>query len=703
MGKKTVCAILLWSLLTLTLCGCGETPGRGGSDENRVILGSNTALTGDFRWPGFGSSSAGAADQDVNRLITGYAVMETDRNGAYVWNETAVRSHSERETEEGNLEITVEIFPNLRFSDGTEVKAVHYLAYLLAFSSPVSEEASHTGRAGQAFVGFEEFRLYNGANGGQSVGEGAAAKIADPCFAGLRLLGDYRFSMTVDGGRGYYPYYYANTYGAVTPYDLRLTLGEGVEVRDDGEGAYLTAPFYERTADGAFSRASHLRRARYDWQIYPVSGAYTVSEWNEGSGEAILRRNPCFAGNFEGQTPSVETVVYTRIVAETQLDRLRSGAVDILSGISGGEDTRAALNLLDSSHGKFRESHYQRAGYGKLQFECDFGPTMFPSVRRAVAYVLNTDEFCSAYTGGYGTIVYGPYSPDFSMWQAISEEIELTDYAFSVENARRELVDGGWIYNADGTPYSGAGVRYKKLTPAEAETCDGVNKTYRSVANTDGVTYRTELVNGSYYLPCVINYFGTADNPVTDLLVSRLIGSQTLRDVGMVVRHTVGEWTPMLGEIYRESSYGYGGTPTYGMFNLATGWSNAVYDDSFRWSHDPAWFGNSANKLYDEYDKAFPYYNAQGKHLPMSFEEAMEASGGRLGMDYLSMAMVYDARTEQEYNQWWGAYLQRWNQLLPDIPLYSNYYFDIYSSRLQNFDTGPFWSAVDALLYCTVV
>ena len=263
MRKKITCVALAVGLLLLSLNGCarGQESVRGG--ENQVIIGSNTALTGDFRWPGFGSSSAGAADGDVNRLITGYSVMETDREGTYVWNETVVRSHEERETEAGDLEITVEIHPALRFSDGTEVKAAHYLAYLLAFSSPVAEEASHTGRAGQAFVGFEEFRRYNGTNHGQS----AEGKRVNRCFAGLRLLGDYRFSMTVDHERGYYPYYYANTYGAVTPYDLALVLGEGVDVRDDGQGAYLTDAFYEKASDGAFQKAAHLRRARYDWQL----------------------------------------------------------------------------------------------------------------------------------------------------------------------------------------------------------------------------------------------------------------------------------------------------------------------------------------------------------------------------------------------------------------------------------------------------
>jgi peptide/nickel transport system substrate-binding protein len=45
---------------------------------------------------------------------------------------------------------------------------------------------------------------------------------------------------------------------------------------------------------------------------------------------------------------------------------------------------------------------------------------MFASVRQAIAYVLNTSEFAQAFTGGYGTVVYGPYSPDFDMWAAVA-------------------------------------------------------------------------------------------------------------------------------------------------------------------------------------------------------------------------------------------------------------------------------------------
>ena len=47
-----------------------------------------------------------------------------------------------------------------------------------------------------------------------------------------------------------------------------------------------------------------------------------------------------------------------------------------------------------------------------------------------------------------------------------------------------------------------------------------------------------------------------------------------------------------------------------------------------------------------------------------------------LGMDFLSMAMVYNCApageyetAEDAYTQWWKLYIQRWNWLAPEVPL----------------------------------
>ena len=336
---------------------------------------------------------------------------------------------------------------------------------------------------------------------------------------------------------------------------------------------------------------------------------------------------------------------------------------------------------------------------------------MFAEVRQAVAYVLNRQDFMQNFTGGYGVVIDGPYSPDFTVWKAVKDSIKLTDYSYAPAKAQKVLEDGGWVYNSKGEAYVAGqkgvdSVRYKKL---EGDALTKANMNYKSVANTDGTEYRTVNVNGVYYMPLVINWFGTSGNPVTELLSTTLANSKDLTTIGMVVRATVGDFTTLLGNIYREASYGYSGTPTYGMFNLATGWPTGVYDYSYNWSLNMDFFEYSSNKLFDEYDKAFPYYvkagkndKTVGKHTKLSYDEAMKASGNKLGMDYLSMAMVYDATTEEEYNTWWKAYIERWNYLMPDIPLYSNYYYDVYNSKIENYKTGPFWNTMQAITYASI-
>ena len=706
MSKKLIALLLLAALVVgCALTGCkndgdGQTTTtapeavvREIQKGTRVILGSTTELSGDFRWPGFGGSSAGASDQDITKLTVGYGTMEIDQSGAYQWNKTAVKSHNETENDDGTYTIDIVINEGLKFSDGSAITAKNYVASILSFSSPVSVAAGHSGMSGQAFVGYSEFRAYTGAD---------APEEAKKEFSGVRLLGEYEFSLTVSSD--YYPYYFAYTYGAVDPDFLALVLGEGVDVKDDGNGCYLTDNFYAMAEgeDATYVKAEEIKANRYDTTKYPYSGPYTISKWDEGNSEATLLANPEFQGNFEGVKPTIETIVYRLLVQETQLDQLKKGEVDVLSAITGGNDTKAALAVVDGTN--FSEVHYQRAGYGKIEFECDFGPTMFASVRQAITYALNRTEFCQTFTGGYGVVVDGPYSPDFAMWKAVKDDINLIDYSYSVANAEKALVEGGWIYNSKGEDFvpgqTGVdAVRYKKLTAEEAEACGGVNKTYASVNNTDGVTYKTVKIGDDYYMPLAINWFGTTPNDVTDLLNTMLANSKDVAGLGMVIRSTVGDFTQLLGEIYRDASYGYAGTPTFGMFNLATGWNTAVYDYAFNWSLDEAYFGYSSNKLYDEYDVAFPYDITAEK---LSLEDAMAKSGGKLGMNYLSMGMVYNAKTEDEYNAWWEAYIERWNQLMPDIPLYSNMYYDVFNAKITGFVTSPFFGMARAIIYADV-
>ncbi|HBA47151.1 MAG TPA: hypothetical protein DCZ91_05005 [Lachnospiraceae bacterium] len=479
MKRKKLIALLLASAMAfgMTACGNGDTPadsnasgssdaGSASSDEsqaessdesqtestdegsangtadgtfeNKVIMGNTTDLTGDFRFPGWGTSSVGASDQDIGRLTIGYGTQEVAEDGNLVWNETSVKSHTETENEDGTATFTVELNEGLTFSDGTPITARNYLAATLSFASPVSMEAGRPGTSGMAFVGYEQFNKYTGEEA-----EGTSRE-----FTGIRLLSDYSYSVTVSSD--YYPYYFAYTYAGFDPAPLGLVLGDDVDILDDGNGVYLSENFYEKNGD-SYVKAKEIEANRYDLTRYPFSGAYVVSDWDASTKQATMTLNPEYKGNYEGQTPSIETIVYVKLSQETQLEALTTGGTDILGGVTGGNDTTAALAVVDGEN--FVETHYQRAGYGKIEFDCDFGPTMFQEVRQAVAYLLNRTEFCQTFTGGYGVVVDGPYSPDLAPWKAVQDDIDLIDYSFSPETARKVLEDGGWIYNSKGEEF----------------------------------------------------------------------------------------------------------------------------------------------------------------------------------------------------------------------------------------------------------
>ena len=696
MKQRKIIAILAMVLVLVLAIGLFAACNKETNDT--IVIGSTTELSGDFRWPGLGTGSAGASDQDINKLTSGYSTMDSDRYGKYVWNQTSVKSHTEAETADGTYLITIEINQGLTMSNGEEVKAANYLAYILAMSTDVGKEGVNNNTAGQSYVGYNDFTKYVGT-------EGTGTKE----FKGVRLLGDYKFSLEVSSD--YYPYYYADTYGAVTPYDLKLVLGDGVSVKDDGNGAYLDGNWFEKK-DGKYVKAAHLSDARYDTSKYAYTGAYTVSNWNETSREATLKLNSNFKGTFDGQLPSIPTIVYKKVVTATQINDLKSGGVDVIMGLTGGEEVNAALAAVNG--GGFGETHYDRAGYGKLQFEGDFSPTMFKEVRQAVAYCFDRTEFANTFCGGYGAVVSAPYSVNFDAANTLGKGLTdaLNEYASSLESAKKALVAGGWTYNSKGENLGanwtkGTGVdsvRYKKLAANEYGV-DDANKKYAGVTS-EGVNFRTVEVNGEYYMPLVINWMSSENNPVSALLTTSLKEAQITKDAGILITKTEVTFKKLQGEIYREASYGYGGTPTFGMFNLATGWNSSVYDYSYNWidnSNEQMYkdfFGYSTNKLSDEYDAKFSWWDEANQGL--SYDQAKEKSGGKLGMNYISFAMVYSVNPGDtaEYNKWFKEYMVRWNELLPDVPLYSNIYYDVYNSnKLSGLKTGPFWGAAEELIY----
>ena len=555
-------------------------------EDHSFILGNTTDLSGKFRYSSFGSSSPAASDNDVAGLVSGLETVVNTKEGGYVVNPTVVEDFQQIENEDGTCTFQIKIYDDLQFSDGSPITAKNYLYFPMAFSTPVATEGcGRNTRSMMTFVGFDDFAAYDGTEGS-----------GNPVMTGVRLIDDYTFSVTVT--TDYYPYFYAITYGSFAPTYKDVWFGADADIADDGEGCYITGNFYEKEGD-SYKLAAHINESGIGdtYTKYPWSGPYTVEAYNASDKSATLKLNPYFKGNYEGTKPQIETVVYKKIISETQLEDLRAGGVDCLSAITGGAATNEAIAMADGSNGGFVYTHYSRAGYGKLGFRADFGPVQFTEVRQAIAYCMDRATFAKDFTGGYGGVVDGPYYSGSWMYKAATAQGMLLDaYDTSVDSAIAVLEEGGWIYNAEGGEYTD-GVRYKKI---DAEFATEYDKNFQSI---DGA-YKTVEIDGAYYMPLALNWYGTVNNEFSDLLVTGFEQNDNILNAGFVVQKTIGDFAPMLDELYQQQVYGYySGTPLYTCFNFATGFNSAVYDYSFNMTIDPSMYDDySAYYIKDEAD-----------------------------------------------------------------------------------------------------
>lgn len=554
-------------------------------DDNSIILGNVTDLSGKFRYSNFGGSNPAGSDLDIENMTRGLDLVAVTKEGGYEWNDTVVKSHSEVENEDGSKTFNIEIYDDLLFSDGSAVTAKNYLVRTVVFSTPVAVQAAGKDhRAGMAILGFDAFDAYTGEEA-----EGTSKE-----FAGLRLIDDYNLSITISPD--YLPYFYDVTYAALAADPVALWLGD-CDLADDGNGVYITGDFYAMDGDKYPAADQIVAASQNTDTTYPYSGAYMVTSYDDADKSAVLERNPYFKGNYEGTVPTIEKVVYRKVISETQLEDLKAGNVDVIPGITGGSETDAAITEADNSDGKIAYIHYSRAGYGKLGFRADYGPVQFTEVRQAIAYCMDRAKFAKDFTGGYGGVTDGPYYTGSWMYQeAVNQGMLLNAYATSVDSAIEVLEAGGWVYDKDGNAYT-EGVRYKQIPADEISEND---KIYKSK---DGA-YTTTQVGDYYYMPLVLNWYGTADNPFTDQLVTGFMEDANMAAAGFVVQNTIGDFNPMLDELYQAAVFGYySGTPMYSIFNFATGFTSAVYDYSYNLTIDPSMYDDySAYYLKDEAD-----------------------------------------------------------------------------------------------------
>ena len=632
---KKLFALLLALLL---LAGCANGGGNGGEQPsgntevtNQIIYGSTTELNGDLGNAWWGNN---ASDATVRELIDDYNVITTDQGGELVENKSVTTGVTSVENEDGTKTFTVGIKDGLKYNNGEPMNAADFVAYALVAYSPALKEAGGKVTA-DTVVGAPAYQ-----NGEVNY------------ISGIRLLDDHTYSITISAD--YLPYYFDINYASLKPLYLPMYASAALTVKDDGEGAYL---------DGGELVASELDASRNIYAGRVSAGPYQLEDLDLGSLTATLTINPNYAGNFEGQKPSVEKILIVKAVQETMMDQLETGAIDFLSALTDGSEVQRALDMEET--GNFKTVHYERNGYGAIFFQCDFGPTQFAEVRHAVAYLLDRNEFANTFCQGFGSVVDGPYGLAMWMYKDAKDVLAstLNSYTYSVESAVNELKDGGWVLNADGTDYvDGSGlVRYKEVTPEEA----------------GDYAFNVTLADGRILMPLHIEWSSSEGNSVSELLAVMLANGDQTKEAGMEINQNIMSFADLLNYYYRDASEGAQyGVKTYGMYNLATNFT-ALYDQSYSYTVDPELLAMGYNTFF-------------------SVDNPL--------LDQLSMDMVYgvEAGDDEAYLNTWVAFIQEWNRYLPAVPLYSNVYYDAMNAKINNLECNSLFDFQQAVVYASV-
>ena len=346
--KKRMIALMLAGIMVLSVTACG---GGGASSKNQnnqddgeskqvgvevtedmqsappedapvggqvVVAISPGTLSPDM----YGGWSNNATNSGFIGLMSGYALADYNRDYVLDWDPVVVKDHEVIENDDGSKTYRFEINDNLKWSDGSPITAKDYVFSLLLHSSPEFAACEGDATYGWALVGYNDHV------------QGTTKE-----FAGVNLLGDYEFSMTISADQ--LPNYYEMANVAYGPEPL-AAIAPGCDVKDDGNGAYLTDGFTEDLIRETLLDPD--KGFRYKAPV--VCGPYKLKSVDLTTETVELEINEEYLGTYDGTKPHIQTIISKPVADETIRDEFEKGTIDFYSA-GTGEKIEAALTKVE--------------------------------------------------------------------------------------------------------------------------------------------------------------------------------------------------------------------------------------------------------------------------------------------------------------------------------------------------------------------
>ena len=454
-----------------------------------------------------------------------------------------------------------------------------------------------------------------------------------PYLEGVHVLSDNTLRLTLD--HGFLPFFFEMGLLSCKPYPIRV-IAPGVAVRDDGEGVYLANA--DPTVRQPVFTADLLRQTILDpaagYNSHPsvVSGPYILTAWDGVKAE--FERNPYYKGNADGKHALISHLTYTLADNSTMIDALSNGSFGLLNKVMRDDVIRQGMAQIGS--GALRMSNYPRSGLSMLRFSKGKEAVSSQKVRQAIAWCLDRDAVVEEYTGSFGQRVDGYYG--VGQWMV-------------------GLVNGTTEPPVD-PPEDANDAEAQSAYEAELEA-------WEALALDDLTAYAVDVEKAQQLLEedgWTLNNEGLRQKEMDGKTVTLSL-TMLYPDGNTIAEAFEKHFVPYLAQA-----------------GIALELRPAPLSEIARQVQEDA---------PDGADMVFRAVNFGILFDPTSeFTEEDEAAPAAAENDLYDLS-VNMRSTEPgevlEYVQKWVAFEKQFNEDLPSIPLYSNVYFDFYTSLLQDY------------------
>ncbi len=544
------------------------------------------------------------------------------------------------------------------------------------------------------------------------------------------------------------PYFFETGLMLTVPYPISV-IAPGCKVYDEGFGIYLgnadsndPAPVTPNFTAELLKKTILDPETGYNSHPSVVSGPYTLVSWDEQTGEGHYQINPYFKGawyhnnlpgpdysgpvqyiqvmDLEGKPrldangkeiwlvkPTIEKIEFVVADNDTMIQKLENGELHLVNKVTYGP-TIAEGRSAEALEAGVRAQPYPRIGLSFLTFTYDWPTVHDKEVRQAIAWCMDRDLLTSEYCGytpegsdtrvSFGTRVDGYYGIEqweyllltgqlsypvnfldqvtlpqvqvregeeeedltkkykhryvttdaeyelaIAAWDALAEEWKdkLVKYTVDLGTAKALLDKAGWNLNRNGEPFQEGtdDVRCKKMEDGSIVALD------LKMMYPEG-NHMAEIMTSSVRKD-------TDPDPIDELEIGEAAGSfiDNLAAVGIKMELVPAPMEDLLKSYYRQTER------TTDLIYLATNF-HVIVDPSITYSTDTTKNHEIWNNTYSDDELLWNLAVTMRKTEPGD---------------------IY------EYVSKWVAFQERYNEVLPTIPIYSNIYYDFYNQYLQNY------------------